>query len=48
MQNDQFCSGGAIVQAQGGGQGQAAAHLLGIIEAEVLADVCGAAVALIA
>jgi hypothetical protein len=47
MQNDQFCSGGAIAEAQGGEPGQAAAHLLGIIEVEVLAHVCRAAVALI-
>src|SRR5713226_1702495 len=47
-QNGQFCSGGAIAQADGGKPGQAAAHLLGVIEVEVLAHVHRAAVMLLA
>src|SRR5260370_11227932 len=41
MQDDQFCSSGAAVQAEGAEAWQAAAHLLVVIEVEVLGHVRG-------
>ena len=47
VQNGQFCSGGHCL-GRGRKAGQAAAHLLGVIEVEVLAHVHSAAVMLLA